>query len=317
MRRRRTTIGYLVGAAAILAMAIYVYRHWETLVEANLTFNFRWLALSLVLMVPVGIVPSFLWGRIMRDGLGVRLSWQAGCEVWFFSQLTRYLPGGVWSYLSRVYLCGELGVAAATTTFSLLVEMLLILITQVTVFLVTLPFWSERPTALYWTLFVIPLGLGVLHPGVVRRVLGWIARRGGAAPTVHTELGALRVPVMLAGYTTAALGGGVAFYCLVRAIYPAPPSLLPALAGMVNISATVGFLFLVAPSGLGVREGTLAFLLSLYLPAPVAVAISLASRVWLIVAEALSIGLCLTATRIVWPDRASRLRFARKKPNNP
>ena len=72
-----------------------------------------------------------------------------------------------------------------------------------------------------------------------------------------------------------------------------PLSLLPVLAGIVNVSATVGFLVLIAPSGLGVREGVLAFLLSLYLPAPVAVTISLASRVWLTLAELMGLGFSL------------------------
>jgi len=293
VRRHRTGFGYLISAAGLAALGVYLYRNWQALAEADLTFNLPLLAASLLLMVLTGAVPPLLWGRIMRDALQADLGWRVAYRIWFVSQISRYLPGGVWNYLSRVVQCSRQGIPAGRTTLSLYLEIVLILVAQIGAFLLTLPFWPQRVTNLYWLLLVIPVGLAAVHPAVLRPVLGWLAQVRGQREPVPLRLTTGWLLATLAGYLGAALVGGTAFYLLVRSIYPIRSALLPVLAGMVNVSATVGFLVLIAPSGLGVREGVLAFLLSLYLPAPVAVAIALASRVWLAAAELLGLATAL------------------------
>lgn len=290
VRQHRTGLGYLVSAAGLAALGVYLCRHRQMLVEAELTFNYPLLIASLLLMALTGAVPPLLWVRILRNAGGANLDWRTAFKTWFVSQLGRYLPGGVWNYMSRVVLCSQQGIAPVRTAFSLYLETVLILVAQVAAFLVTLPFWSHRAAGLYWMLPVIPLGLMVIHPALLGRLLAWFNRARGqdGPPQLQLRIGWLAT--MLAGYLGAALVGGTAFYLLVCSIYPTPVALLPVMAGMVNVSATVGFLFLIAPGGLGVREGVLAFLLSLYLPAPVAVVTSLAARVWLSLAELLGLG---------------------------
>jgi hypothetical protein len=293
VKRHRTGLGYLVSGAGLVALSAYLYRHWQALAEAELAFDYPLLAFSLLLMTVSGLVPPFLWSRMMRHALRADLDWRTGFKIWYLSQITRYLPGGVWQYLSRVELCSQQGVAPTRTTLSLYLETILILIAQVTAFVVTLPFWTHRAAGLYWTVLVIPLGLVAVHPALISRTLAWIGRLRGQGDPLQIHLTAAWQATTLACYVVAALWGGTAFYLMVRSIYPVPLSLLPVLAGIVNVSATVGFLVLIAPGGLGVREGVLAFLLSLYLPAPVAVTISLASRVWLTLAELLGLGFSL------------------------
>jgi hypothetical protein len=292
-RRHRTGLGYAISGAGLAALGLYLYLNWQVLAGAELSFDAPRLAASLLLMTLVGAVPPLLWARIMRDALGIELGWRAGYWIWTVSQVSRYLPGGVWNYLSRVVLCSREGIPAVRTTLSLYLEIVLILVAQIGAFVLTLPFWPQQVAPLYWTLLIIPLGLSAVHPAVLGRVLGWLARVRGEREPVPLRLSTGWLLDTLPGYLGAALVGGAAFYLLVSSIYRVPLALLPVLAGVVNISTTVGFLVLIAPSGLGVREGVLAFLLSLYLAAPVAVTIALASRVWLAVAELLGLGIAL------------------------
>jgi uncharacterized membrane protein YbhN (UPF0104 family) len=80
-----------------------------------------------------------------------------------------------------------------------------------------------------------------------------------------------------------------------------PSSALPSLIGAWSFSATVGLVSLFAPYGLGVKEGILTLLLSMYMPTGTAAAVAILSRVWSISGDLLS-----TALLLIWERRKDR-----------
>ena len=75
------------------------------------------------------------------------------------------------------------------------------------------------------------------------------------------------------------------YYFLLRGLYPTALKHTLVLAGIYSISWLTGFLSILVPGGLGVRDGVQAYLLSFLVPAPVAVAIALLQRLWLTVGD--------------------------------
>jgi uncharacterized membrane protein YbhN (UPF0104 family) len=57
----------------------------------------------------------------------------------------------------------------------------------------------------------------------------------------------------------------------------------------------IGYVSFVTPSGLGFREGALAWMLAGFFPAPVAVALSLVTRLWTTAGELLGVTLVWVA----------------------
>src|SRR3990172_11713077 len=94
--------------------------------------------------------------------------------------------------------------------------------------------------------------------------------------------------LILAGYYSFNwLLAGVSFYIFIRAFYPVELHYILIISGIYAISYAAGFIIFFMPAGLGVREGTLTLLLSLFIPMPVAIGISLLSRLWIIGLELL------------------------------
>ena len=92
---------------------------------------------------------------------------------------------------------------------------------------------------------------------------------------------------------------------------------LPPLTGSLAAATVIGFLVPLAPNGWGVREGILVFLLAQLMPTSVAVMVSVTSRVWLALAEALWVILLValarlfrTAAPVVPADRSACARGA-------
>jgi uncharacterized membrane protein YbhN (UPF0104 family) len=69
------------------------------------------------------------------------------------------------------------------------------------------------------------------------------------------------------------------------------------LTGALAISSTLGLIAIFAPSGLGVREGALVYLLSFMMATPVAVIISILTRIWMTLIEIGLIGMVYLISR--------------------
>jgi uncharacterized membrane protein YbhN (UPF0104 family) len=78
---------------------------------------------------------------------------------------------------------------------------------------------------------------------------------------------------------------GIGFYFFVDSVYPAAPQYILFLTGALAISSILGLVAIFAPSGLGVREGALVYLLSFMMVTPVAVVISILTRIWMTLIE--------------------------------
>ncbi len=92
--------------------------------------------------------------------------------------------------------------------------------------------------------------------------------------------------------------GGIGFYFFVESLWSVPPKLFLFLTGALAISSSLGLLAFFAPSGLGVREGILVYLLSSVMPASVAVILSILTRLWMTFIEIGLIGVVYLVDRL-------------------
>jgi uncharacterized membrane protein YbhN (UPF0104 family) len=85
--------------------------------------------------------------------------------------------------------------------------------------------------------------------------------------------------------------GGIGFSIFIHSFFPMPSQHLLFLTGALAFSSTLGLIALFAPSGLGVREGALVYLLSSLMPGTIAVIISILTRLWMTLIEMGLIGM--------------------------
>jgi glycosyltransferase 2 family protein len=100
-------------------------------------------------------------------------------------------------------------------------------------------------------------------------------------------------------YSASVCAVGVAFYFFVSAFHPLEASALLPLTGSLAAATVIGFLVPLAPNGWGIREGILVFLLAQFVPTSVAVMVSVTSRIWLALVEAVWVILLVALTRLL------------------
>jgi len=264
-------------------LAKNVYVNWNKIVQYDWSINYYFLTCSFVLLIVGSFLIALGWNLILRV-LGGRLGYKRALKIFFITDLAKYVPGKVWTMVGKVYLCKKEGIPIAKTSASVVIQPLIQVIAGILMFLVSLPFWTKTNdlmNKLYLFFPLIPLGLVLLHPAIMTKLLNFGLARLKQKPV---ELNIKYRDILLILLLWCGLWAltGTTYYFLIVSLHSFPVSQLPVTIGIFSIAGVSQFL---TPSGIGVLEGVLTVLLGLYFPVPIAILIALLSRVWKTVAE--------------------------------
>ncbi|MBV9772471.1 MAG: hypothetical protein JO040_00885, partial [Gemmatimonadetes bacterium] len=167
----------LLTAALVAAALFFLGR--TILRNADQLRSFRWevrpglLVLSVVLLALVLLWGVVVWQLLLRK-CGVRVPFLALARAWFLSNLSRYIPGVVWQFVSLAQLGPTFGLTPAVTVTSLLVQMGFLLLSAgaVGVWLLPAPLAGPLAPVLPVLRWLTPAALLLVHPRVIRSGLG-------------------------------------------------------------------------------------------------------------------------------------------------
>jgi hypothetical protein len=283
----RRIAGGLFVAAALLFLALALVRRRDELLAYDWSFHAGWLALSLVLLLCGLLASPVIWRRVLA-AFGQDVSLLPLTRVWFVSGLGRYIPGKVWQLVGVVDMARALGIDAVTAITSVALYMMYATLSAVLLGVYFFP--ADAVAALEVPLLVArwaaPAALLLLHPGPVRaalRVGERLLRRELRPWRAGVADGAVLFGMCLGQW----LVYGAAFHAFTASLTNAPAALFPHLAASFALSFVAGYLVLIAPAGLGAKEGALALLLSTVMPFGVAAAVSIGARLWTVAGEVL------------------------------
>jgi uncharacterized membrane protein YbhN (UPF0104 family) len=291
--RRIASVIFIVASLAFLALLVRA--QWSELRNYEWDIEPGWALLALVGLEIAWLFELDTWRSILA-GLGGRLPFGRAAEIWYLSNIIRYLPGNVWQFLGMAEMAAEDSIPRISTLTSIVLHQAIS--TAAGLSLVAVYFaatdqaeWAARFRPVLW---LVPLGLLLLQPrlleAMMNRVLGVVKR-----PPIQVTLTWGQVWVLLLRYVIVWLMLGLAFAALVRSLTLVGWPDVPWLIATWVTAYTVGYLSMLTPSGLGVREGVMALLLGQMLPVSVAVVSSIVARLWMVAGELLGAGIVLAA----------------------
>lgn len=218
------------------------------------------------------------WRTLLAD-LGSTLPLRPAARVVFLSQLGKYVPGSVWPFVVQMELAHEHDIPRRRSATAGLLAMIVTLAGALVLAAATMPLVSWGATRRFWpALAVAPLLVAGLHPAVLNPVLDRVLRLLRRPPLErHLSLGG----------TARAFGWallewllfGAHAWLLVGGVGGRGATVVPAAMGAYALAWSVGFLFIIAPAGAGVREAALIAGLAPVLPAAgSALVVALVSR---------------------------------------
>jgi uncharacterized membrane protein YbhN (UPF0104 family) len=256
-------------------------------------------ALSALVVLATYALLIEAWRLVVR-AWGGHLGFGTAARIWSVSNLGRYLPGKVWSIAAMGLLARRAGVSAvAATGSSILVTLVnvaagfaVLLLAGSRALALVAPGEAGKRLAVSVAL-AVTAGLVVLPwalPSLARLAVR-LLRREVVLPTIAPE----QLWLVVLANVAAWFGYGAAFLLLGRAVLPGSASVVLSAGSWLDATAVftasylAGYLALVVPGGLGVRElAMVAVLTGLGITGNVeAWLLALASRLWLTVLELL------------------------------
>jgi hypothetical protein len=220
-----------------------------------------------------------------------------GARIWFLANLARYVPGNVWSYVGSVELARREG---ATRRSALSVMALTQLLSVGVAVVVGLPVLVAQRASLGAATLggLVVVAAGVLAFFVARRPVERLIAKRYPSVTLRDLIPppALAIKLTL-GYLVYWAITGLAFAAFVRSLYPIGAGDLPTLVAAYTAAYAAGFLSLLSPAGLGVREVVLVITLASVLEPGPATAVAVGSRLWMMLVEVAGVGVAALLPR--------------------
>lgn len=291
----------LFVALAFIFIVLLLRSQWAELSSHTWQLNPFWLFGSAAFLLLAWALEIQVWRMLLRV-VGGELPYWSATRIWFLSAIARYIPGNIWQPLSMTLMCQRRGIAATATLTSVVFYQILVLLAALPIaslYVGVTGNWGLLTEILApWTpLFaaggLVPVAVYLVRPAVLLDVVNWVLVKLKRLPLAAEITRPLAFAVLvLAMFDWLLWGASFAMLTFALHDYSASEmlSLAPHLAAAYAIAYTIGFISLLTPSGIGVREGAFYVLLAPLLGGGVITISALAMRLWTTLGELLAAG---------------------------
>lgn len=260
----------ILRTVALLVLLFWIFiffageiqRHWIELSGSHLEIYWQYILLGVFFVILAYLVATFAWQKAILLSSHKKLTFLESIGLLNISQLTKYLPGKVWSYAIQMHLLSSHSISK-TWILSVNVIMLLSLVSSATViglgYIVFANTYLSQEIAV--TLFIASLLFYVFLVIGGTWSINLLVQLANKFPKI--QLVAINVPLsrmvtIHVLYLVSNLFFGLAGYFVAIGIgLPQDLSLIVPIAASMLLSDTIGFFAFVVPGGIGVREGVM------------------------------------------------------------
>jgi hypothetical protein len=294
-RSRGVRLAVQVGIAVVIFgfLVLTVVDQWSEIRSEGVHFHVAWLIPAIIVLPFFYVFSALGWDFTLRF-LGHPIGFGRAQVAWGQPLLARYVPGSVLYVLGRVLLSERAGIPRRITIASIVYEQAISATSAIVVaayFIISHP--DLQGHAVRWAvLLLIPAAITVLHP----RVFGPLANRAlrafgrEALPEVISLRGVLALILFYClNWGVVAVG----IYCVARSVSSIPFNDVLLVGSAQAIGYFAALITVVAPAGIGVRDGAFAWAVKAAVPGrsfAVGSLIALAVRGVMTVAELIYVG---------------------------
>jgi len=290
---RLMPIGIILCAFFFLGR--HVYLHADEIMRFEWRIDYPMLAFSILFLSFLLLLQAFGWYMILK-ALNISVNIWLCIKIYTITQLGRYIPGKVMLLVGRVLMSEQMGISKTLTSVSVLFEALLF--TAGAFFGIGILYaMAHRIHLVGFNGWIIGggliAGMVLLYPPVSRWVMArlYFFKFKDSVPDICFSFRFHKMGMICVYYTVLWILIGLSFYLVVRSITGSAlnPDLFADTACIYLVSWMIGFLSIVAPGGMGVRETVMAIMFQQILPIYLVSAVSILARVWATAAELIGV----------------------------
>lgn len=261
VRSKRIALLVIVTIVGVFFVRIAT-QSWVDIRESFHAPSLGWVSIALGGFSAFYLFRVSAWQRILQY-LGYPFSFMAAGRVLLLSEVTRYVPGNIWSILGRIGLSKEAGVPADKSFTATVVE---VLATLTSAMLVGGALAVAAPQLPVWTKIILGLSLaaivGILTSiRYVGRIVNWVLAKLQRGP-LNWDIAPVKFLHLVLLYSTAWIGFSIGGYASAAAFVTLPASATVAILASMPLSWFIGYISFITPSGIGFREAAIVTMLN-------------------------------------------------------
>nr|MBI5455768.1 DUF2079 domain-containing protein [Candidatus Levybacteria bacterium] len=285
MNKTISILKYLIGWPLTLISLVLVFKiifSKSDIFNQITSFNPLIFLLSIFAFIFYFIFRSFVW-KEMLDNKGHKLSIKDTLFIWSSTEIKRYVPGNIWSFVSRAKNYKDRGVESKTVFSSIFLEIELIIISCSLISLTAVSYVIENIFERIIIYFIV-ISISVLFI-LINGFNNKFKSNNKIIKTIFPQINYLSKIKILAYSIISFSLFGLATYLAGLSILYLNPYYLEGYIGFFVFSLLAGYLSFVTPMGLGVREGIMTVSLSRFMSISSAGIFSIFSRIVFIISE--------------------------------
>lgn len=267
---KKNIIKFLIGILVVAGAGYYFikefYANYDSISQFELNIHWIYLLASQVLLMAVALGGTYFWQLFLKIITGHRISFKESLSIVNTSQLTKYLPGKIWSYAFQMLLLSRYGISKTvvlyTNLFLVASSLMASTLLGLLYFAISSPAGDHFWLSVFLVFLFIYLGFIIFNQRCLKAlivVFGKVFKRN-----IHyTPVEIKWIVLFQILYLTANALFGLTGYLLAAGLgFSVSSHDIFAIAAFLIIADSVGFIVLIAPGGLGVREGVMFALLA-------------------------------------------------------
>jgi len=281
-------IGFLLAAAIFYFVIEKLSSGWGDIGDALGKANV-WEIIAGTLIISCSLsLSAVVWGLIMRRCFHVRVSWRQAFIMINLAYASRYIPGKLWFVFGIAYFARKWNIGQGNAVVTAIVNQLLAIMAAI---LLGAIFLGNEGLKIFpwWAALLLIVGtIMAIQPAILHRMLSIFARSKKQMQIPRMPIATVIFGILIMALLWLGVGCGLVIGTKSYVSAVAWRDYAGITGGFV-LSYVLGYVVLIAPSGLGVREGALIFLLpETMIPAQKAL-FSISSRIWMTLAELINI----------------------------
>ena len=267
--------------------SIFVYRYSSDIINVagQLRINagrvlLSWFILSIIYL----FIGTTSWWCILK-GLGESPGWITSAHIQLTSTLAKYVPGYIWQYVGKAVMSKEMGITSFVSGTAMALELGQTLLLGAGIAFLTFSTPSSLGIGGLEKIqkVAFPFGILIILGSVITAwIFPFIAPKAFKAKPLRPEFLFASVILITMGWFMLSFS----FWLLGTSLTPLITAHdLQTFVFATSLSIVTSILFLLAPNGLGVREGVLVFVLGSVLSIPLAIVFAAAARLLVTICE--------------------------------
>lgn len=299
-RRVRRLVAGILLILILYFVGQYLYDQWLQIRDHTMEVNgWRLLIGQIGILIGLNILPFASWVNLIY--LGYKVPFLTVWRIFYTTNLTKYLPGSVWAYPGRAYMYQESNVPVEQSFSAIFWEIVLNIVSAVivAVFSVRIVLDIIPASALIGVLLLLIFGgIGVVvilqvffHKDLRPAVFGPFIQR---LQRPELRLKSWQIANIVLLYLSCWVVSGLGFAQVVLAFSPTfEPSWWIELPGVYMLGWLAGYIVLIAPGGVGVRDAVVVVAMSTLIETPLPFVVTILSRIMWTGGEVLFFGVSL------------------------